>query len=59
VIVLVCGGRDYDGDVRCLSELEIDILIHGACKGADLKAAGWARTNGIHVAAIVSRNPAQ
>lgn len=27
--VLVTGGRDYQGDVTCLDQLDISILIHG------------------------------
>lgn len=51
-IVLVTGGRDYDGDVTCLEQLNIDILIHGGAKGADTKAAQWAQSNGIHTARV-------
>ncbi len=50
--VLVCGGRYYNGDVDCLAQLSISILIHGDCKGADVKAARWAKSQGIHAAAV-------
>ncbi len=54
--VLVCGGRDYLGDVTCLGELRqlftIDLLIAGGAKGADKRAADWARARGIHVAEV-------
>ena len=50
--VLVCGGRDYEGDVSCLSMIEISILIHGGARGADDRAAWWAKTNGIPTAAV-------
>jgi len=50
--VLVCGGRDYSGDVSVLGLLGISILIHGGAKGADCAAAFWARRNGIHTAQV-------
>lgn len=50
--VLVCGGRDYFGPVDCLGEIHIDVLIQGGCKGADVRAAEWAKRNGIHVATV-------
>lgn len=50
--VLVCGGRDYSGDVSCLSMITVSILIHGGARGADDLAGWWAKTNGIHVAVV-------
>lgn len=50
--VLVCGGRDYTGDVSCLNMIDISILIHGGARGADDLAAWWAKTNGIPAAAV-------
>ena len=50
--VLVCGGRDYSGDVSCLSMLSISILIHGGARGADLSADSWAKSHGIHCARV-------
>jgi hypothetical protein len=48
--VLVCGGREFNDEdlvFRTLDELHsqrpIGLLIHGACKGADLIAERWAR----------------
>lgn len=52
MIVLVCGGRDYTGDVTCLSQINISILIHGDARGADKRAAAWAKVRGIHCAAV-------
>ena len=52
--VLVCGGRNYVGDVSCLSMLpfKIDIVVHGDALGADRKAGRWAVANGIHEAKV-------
>jgi YspA, cpYpsA-related SLOG family len=52
--ILVCGGRDYS-DGRALKEAldaihaerPVTRLIHGAARGADSLAAGWARSRGI------------
>jgi len=52
VRVLVCGGRDYTGDVVCLSQIDISILIHGDAKGADTLAKEYAVIRGIHHAAV-------
>ena len=49
---LVCGGRDYYGDVTCLSLFDISILIHGDAEGADRRAAAFIMSQGIHAAAI-------
>ena len=50
--VLACGGRDYIGDVTCLSQIDISILIHGGAKGADIRAAEYAASQGIHHAGV-------
>ena len=49
---LITGGRDYLGDVTCLSQIDISILIHGDAKGADRRARDWAVVRGIHHAAV-------
>lgn len=48
MIVLVFGGRDYMGDVQ----LDITLLIHGAARGADIRAAHYVMSKGIHAAGI-------
>ena len=50
--VLVTGGRDYQGDVTCLDMINIDILIHGDCKGADRLAANYVMSKGIPAAGV-------
>lgn len=50
--VLVCGGRGYAGDVTCLSILPISILIHGGAAGADLRAAQYMKSRGVHCAQV-------
>lgn len=50
--VLVFGGRDYAGDVSCLDMIDISILIHGAARGADIRAAKYVQSRGIHAAAV-------
>lgn len=50
--VLVTGGRDYIGDVSCLSLIDISILIHGEAKGADKRAAQYCESHGIHTASV-------
>lgn len=50
--VLVCGGRDFAGDVSCLQFLPISILIHGGARGADMTADRWAKSKGIHTAKV-------
>lgn len=54
MIILVCGGRDY-ADWATLDEVlsqvhktaSIELLVHGAARGADSMAGQWARDNGI------------
>lgn len=50
--VLVTGGRDYIGDVTCLGQIDISILIHGDATGADTLAKEYAMVRGIHCAAV-------
>lgn len=52
--ILVCGGRDYfqfaavDRALRNVrARYGIDVLIHGAARGADTVAGNWAERNGI------------
>lgn len=53
MIVLVCGGRDYFGDVAGpLNLLDIDLLVHGGARGADAACASWARSKGVHCAQV-------
>ena len=44
MIVLICGGRDYNGDGSCLDMLpELpSIIIHGNARGADAVGKNWA-----------------
>lgn len=58
---IVCGGRDYNDKEflrsKLLILLETDwmfILVHGACRGADVMAAEW----GEDVKVIVEPHPA-
>ena len=42
--VLVCGGRDYRGDVSSvLDPLPVKLIIHGAARGADSLAEDYAK----------------
>lgn len=54
MIVLACGGRNYAGDVTCLSQIvaDISLLVHGGARGADLLADEWAKRNNIHRARV-------
>lgn len=54
MIVLACGGRDYNGPVDCLAQIAagIDVLVHGGAKGADTLAGQWAQARGIHTARV-------
>jgi hypothetical protein len=62
MILLVCGGRDYN-DVatahRILSATHalkpITLLIHGAARGADNIAADWAHANGVQTQPFPAR----
>jgi len=51
--VLVCGGRDFNDWVKACGvfdsedeHLGIDVVIHGAARGADSLADRWARERG-------------
>lgn len=52
VRVLVCGGRDYADAAKVNNALDrlhatrgIEVVMHGAAKGADALADEWARRN--------------
>lgn len=52
--VLVCGGRDYADYERLCAVLDklhaeagIDVVIHGAYRGADTLADAWATSRGV------------
>lgn len=50
--VLVCGSREYQDRAKMaqvLGCLPISSLCHGAARGADLLAGGWATANGVPV----------
>lgn len=59
LVVLVCGGRDFD-DARtvcnALAKLHakhgVSIVIHGGCRGVDTVAGVWAEGQGINVAKV-------
>lgn len=59
MILLVCGGRDFDNADfawRCLSQAHekraIQLVISGGAKGADKLGEQWARANLIHCAVV-------
>lgn len=59
VKVIVCGGRDFNERDRLFVamddlqlELGITMVIHGDARGADRLAGEWAKSRGIHVAAV-------
>lgn len=57
MIALVCGGRGYAGPLeQYLDELHavfsFTMVIHGAARGADLRAGNWAAGVGLHSAAV-------
>ena len=52
--LLVCGGRDYTDRAALCAALDrvharrgIELIIHGAARGADTLAAEWAKVRGI------------
>ena len=52
--VLVCGGRDYHNKELLFRVLDasnaskpIDLIIHGAARGADMLAQAWADDRGV------------
>jgi predicted Rossmann-fold nucleotide-binding protein len=56
MIVLVCGGREYDDKERLYqvldriaSKVEIEVVVHGAARGADVLAGFWAADRGVEV----------
>lgn len=54
MITLICGGRDYNGDMSCLEHLpkRPTVIIEGGAKGADRLARFYGVQNGIHVATV-------
>lgn len=57
--VLVCGGRNFTKLSTVFAVLDdvldrhnVDILIHGAARGADSAADSWAIQRGVHVARV-------
>jgi hypothetical protein len=59
MIVLVCGGRDYNDAARLNAVLDhlhnreaIRVLIQGGARGADSWAHKWALDRGVHVAEV-------
>lgn len=52
MIVLVCGGRDYDDfdKVRgVLDAISPECVVHGGSRGADELADRWAKARGVNV----------
>lgn len=52
--LLVCGGRDYHNETELFGVLDrivdrVDVLIHGAARGADSVAHRWAEARGIPI----------
>lgn len=54
--LLVCGGRDFEDRARVFRALDavldrkrIEVVIHGAQRGADTLAGAWGMERGIHV----------
>lgn len=52
--ILVCGGRDFANRELVFSTLDkldtencIDVVIHGAARGADTEAARWCSVRGV------------
>jgi len=57
--LLVTGGRDYHNKDELYNALDriaskhyIEVLIHGAARGADTLAGRWAQERGIEVIAV-------
>lgn len=47
--VIVCGGRKFNDETlvrQVLDDHPIEVLINGACRGADLLSSAWARRTG-------------
>ena len=52
--LLVCGGRDYHDKAALFATLDsyhavkpVDLVIHGAARGADMLAQSWADSRGV------------
>ena len=62
MIIIACGGRDYTGVYNKMrvnkalnllhAQKGIEVLIHGAARGADTLAAEWAEVRGIETEAF-------
>lgn len=59
MILLACGGRDFKDEAlldwaltAAHAKEEIEMLIHGGARGADLMAGAWAQERGIHTARV-------
>lgn len=54
MIILVCGGRHYNGPVgEKLEQLnDTRLIIEGGASGADYLAKQWAKLRGIHYAEV-------
>lgn len=61
MILLVCGGREYDDKARVYDALDrvhakhgVDLVIEGDGTGADRLAGLWAMERGIHTAKVAA-----
>ena len=57
--LLVTGGRDYNNKEELYTTLDsiaskyhVEVLIHGAARGADTLAGIWAKDRGVEVIAV-------
>lgn len=57
--VLICGDRNWDNTERVYTFLDkliennnIELIIHGGCRGADIIGGKWAKNRGIYVKQI-------
>ena len=60
MIVLVCGGRTFDGIKLVFGVLDqihaqegIEVVVQGGANGADMLAREWAHENGVDVIRIL------
>lgn len=56
MILLCCGGRDYNDNAKVFETLDaihaeapVTLVIHGGASGADALAGRWALYRGVHV----------
>ena len=61
IILLVCGGRDYNDRDAVFDALDhvakkrgVDVLIHGGAPGADSLAGQWAELRGVFCLAFIA-----